>query len=98
MDQNGTSAEPPTKDRSMLALVYSAVETLDEEAFLRVTGAFSTGAKRTRDPHRGTLRVRYQETIRSMPQPFRLFDYVLCVMAFFLVGFAIVPLMTAWIR
>jgi hypothetical protein len=36
--------------------------------------------------------------IRRMPQPFRAFDYVLCAMAFFLVGVAMVPLMTAWIR
>ena len=38
------------------------------------------------------------ETIRTMPQPFRAFDYVLYVAAFFLVGIAIVPLVTAWIR
>jgi hypothetical protein len=36
--------------------------------------------------------------IRPRPQPFRAFDYVLYVMAFFLVGVAMVPLMTAWIR
>ena len=36
--------------------------------------------------------------MRSLPQPFRGFDYVLCVMAFFLVGVATVPLMTAWMR
>jgi hypothetical protein len=33
-----------------------------------------------------------------MPEPFRSFDYVLCVAAFFLVGIAAVPLITAWIR
>jgi hypothetical protein len=30
--------------------------------------------------------------IRRMPHPFRAFDYMLCVMAFFLVGIAMVPL------
>jgi len=33
-----------------------------------------------------------------MPQPFRAFDYVLCVAAFFLTGIAVVPLLTTWIR
>ena len=33
-----------------------------------------------------------------MPEPFRPFDYVLCAVAFFLVGIATVPLMTTWIR
>ena len=33
-----------------------------------------------------------------MPEPFRAFDYVLCAAAFFLVGIAAVPLLTAWIR
>jgi hypothetical protein len=33
-----------------------------------------------------------------MPQTFRALDYVQCVVAFFLVGIAAVPLMTAWIR
>jgi hypothetical protein len=33
-----------------------------------------------------------------MPEPFRPFDYVLCAVAFFLVGIATVPLMTMWIR
>jgi hypothetical protein len=33
-----------------------------------------------------------------MLQPFRAFDYALCVAAFFLVGIATVPLMTIWIR
>jgi hypothetical protein len=35
---------------------------------------------------------------KRMPEPFRPLDYVLCVAAFFLVGIATVPLMTAWIR
>jgi hypothetical protein len=39
-----------------------------------------------------------QKMTSPMPQPFRAFDYVLCVVAFLLVGIAIVPLMTAWIR
>jgi hypothetical protein len=38
------------------------------------------------------------ETIRQMLQPFRALDYVLCAVAFILVGIAAVPLMTAWIR
>jgi hypothetical protein len=33
-----------------------------------------------------------------MSQPFRALDYILCVLVFFLVGFAAVPLMTNWIR
>jgi hypothetical protein len=37
-------------------------------------------------------------SVSPMPQPFRAFDYVLCVAAFFLVGIAVVPLMTTWIR
>ena len=32
-----------------------------------------------------------------MPEPFRSLDYVLCVVAFFPVEIATVPLMTAWI-
>jgi hypothetical protein len=33
-----------------------------------------------------------------MPEPFHSLDYVLCVVAFVLVGIATVPLMTAWVR
>jgi hypothetical protein len=33
-----------------------------------------------------------------MPLPFRTLDYVLCILVFFLVGVATVPLMTEWVR
>jgi hypothetical protein len=39
-----------------------------------------------------------EEESKQVPEPFRPLDYVLCAVAFFLVGIATVPLMTAWIR
>jgi hypothetical protein len=39
-----------------------------------------------------------RQNVSGMPEPFRPLDYFLCVVAFFLVGIAAVPLMTAWIR
>jgi hypothetical protein len=47
---------------------------------------------------------KYATTIDSvserskMPEPFRPLDYVLCAAAFFIIGIAAVPLMTAWVR
>jgi hypothetical protein len=35
---------------------------------------------------------------QRMPEPFHSLDYVLCAVAFLLVGIATVPLMTEWVR
>jgi hypothetical protein len=85
------------KERLKKRIDYGGIEHQAIVGAGRSLGALKSARRKHVENENSALQVVEALTI-PMTQPFRAFAYILCVLVFFLQGFASVPLMTDWIR